>query len=64
MMKKQQKERFTCAYCGKRALRARRWQRFCSPACRLNAWNDANPRIRRQELERLKRAAEAREGGQ
>jgi hypothetical protein len=33
-----------CEHCGKTFFPERRWQRFCSTPCRVQAWNKRHPR--------------------
>lgn len=35
-----------CSKCGKEFTAKKKWQRFCSPRCRTEAWDKANPRTR------------------
>jgi hypothetical protein len=50
-----------CEYpkCGKEftpndSIRCTTRQRFCSPECRWNCWNENNPRVRKELVEKLK----------
>lgn len=43
----------TCAYCGVKMERKRKWQKYCSPKCRTLDWNKKNTFIKRlQKVEK------------
>ena len=37
-------DRIHCGHCHAQFTPRRRWQRFCSTACRIADWNEMNPR--------------------
>jgi hypothetical protein len=50
-----------CGHCGTKFRPKRRWQRFCSRACRFADWNDRNPRQRAvtEQLQRIEAKIDA-----
>lgn len=39
-----------CRQCGETFIQRRKWQKFCSQACRWANWDERHPRVKASEI--------------
>jgi predicted nucleic acid-binding Zn ribbon protein len=54
VMMRDNRDHRKCLMCGKAFAVFRKWQTYCSSACRVAAWQARHPRIDIDELKRLR----------